>query len=194
MKGSRPLTPDEISRVSQAFDGQYAARNRAMFILGIKSGFRISELLSLTVGDVADANGRIVDDVTVRRRSMKSRRAGRTVPLHPEAKAALAVWVKQLRRHRQHVARYPLFPSREGKHQPLSRIQAWCILRDAYQACGLTGKLGCHALRKTFAKTVYERLDYNLVDTRDALGHANIQSTMHYLGANHDRIRAAILA
>jgi site-specific recombinase XerD len=38
--------------VSQAFRGIYAARDRALFLLGVKTGYRISELLSLRVGDV----------------------------------------------------------------------------------------------------------------------------------------------
>lgn len=55
MKGCRALTADEVVRVSQAFHGTYAERDRALFILGIKTGFRISELLSLGVGDVWQA-------------------------------------------------------------------------------------------------------------------------------------------
>jgi integrase len=43
---------EEITAVSRSFGGTYAARDRALFILGLKSGFRISELLSLRLGDV----------------------------------------------------------------------------------------------------------------------------------------------
>jgi hypothetical protein len=39
MKGCRALTADEVARVSQAFYGTYAERDRALFILGIKPGF-----------------------------------------------------------------------------------------------------------------------------------------------------------
>ena len=43
MKGCRALTADEVARVSQAFCGTYAERDWTLFILGIKTGFRISE-------------------------------------------------------------------------------------------------------------------------------------------------------
>jgi integrase len=96
MKGCRPLSDPEIALVSRSFGGTYAARDRALFLLGIKTGFRIAELLSLRVGDVLQ-HQRIVDQLTVRRAHMKQQREGRTVPLHPEAKAALATWLMTLR-------------------------------------------------------------------------------------------------
>jgi integrase len=57
MKGCRALTPDEVARVSQAFRGTYAARDRALFLLGVKTGYHISELPSLRVGDVWQHKG-----------------------------------------------------------------------------------------------------------------------------------------
>ena len=53
MKGTRPLDNQEIRLVSACFDGNpFAARNRGLFMLGVSTGGRISELLSLTIGDV----------------------------------------------------------------------------------------------------------------------------------------------
>lgn len=52
MKGTRPLDNDEIKRVSNCFDGIFEARNRGLFMIGVSTGGRISELLSLKIGDV----------------------------------------------------------------------------------------------------------------------------------------------
>ena len=49
MKGTRPLDNDEIRRVSAVFTGTFAVRNRRLFMLGVSTGGRISELLSLLV-------------------------------------------------------------------------------------------------------------------------------------------------
>jgi hypothetical protein len=49
MKGCRPLTEAEVALVRRSFGGRYGRRDRALFLLGVKSGFRISELLSLRV-------------------------------------------------------------------------------------------------------------------------------------------------
>ena len=52
MKGTRPLNNKETRLVSACFDGTFAARNRGLFMLGVSTGGRISELLSLQIGDV----------------------------------------------------------------------------------------------------------------------------------------------
>ena len=61
MKGTRPLNNDEIRRVSAAFTGIFEVRNRSLFMLGVSTGGRISELLSLRIGDVYQSN-KIVSD------------------------------------------------------------------------------------------------------------------------------------
>ena len=65
MKGTRPLNNNEIRLVAASFDGTYEARNRGLFMIGVSTGGRISELLSLQIGDVYQ-NGRPVTDTAVR--------------------------------------------------------------------------------------------------------------------------------
>jgi integrase len=84
MKGCRALSDEEIQRVLGSFRGRNAIRNRCLVLLGIKSGFRISELLSLKVCAVWQM-GQVVERVTVDRAHMKKKREGRTVLLHPDA-------------------------------------------------------------------------------------------------------------
>ena len=69
MRGCRPLTDEEVYDVARSFWGEHARRDKALFLLGVKSGFRISELLSLRARDVRQA-GRLVDRVTIERRHM----------------------------------------------------------------------------------------------------------------------------
>jgi integrase len=175
MKGCRPLTDEEIRLLQHSFGGVYAARDKALFLLGVKSGFPISELLSLRVEDVAQ-HGRLVDRVTVQRRHMKNQREGRTVLLHPESKAALATWLLTLRQMPGCTAQTFVFRSRKGLNRPISKVQAWRILREACATNELTGKLGTHCMRKTFAKKIYHQLSYDLIRTKRALGHQNIVS------------------
>jgi integrase len=187
MKGCRPWTDSEATQVAASFGGKYAARDKALFLLGLKSGFRISELLSLQVGDVCQY-GQLVDRVTVRRQHMKRKTEGRTVLLHPDAKAAIAAWLLESELQ----ATDYLFQSRQGG--AMTRQQAWAILREAYETNGLTGQLGTHAMRKTFANRVYEKLGHDLVKTQRALGHKNINSTVSYLSFAEADIDAAVLA
>jgi integrase len=193
MRGCRPLSDHEVDQVAAGFTGATACRDRALFLLGCKTGFRISELLSLRVADVHQA-GRAVDRVTVERRHMKKKRQGRTVMLHAAAKAALETLVAELRAAGRAEAGSFLFQSREGGHRAMTRFRAWQLLKAAYLSCGLTGKLGTHSLRKTFADRVYDRLSKDLIRTQRALGHSNIASTISYLGFREEEIDEAILA
>ncbi len=124
MKGTRPLTQPETEAVLKSFRGKYQARDRALFLLGLKSGLRISELLSLRVGDVLQY-GAAVERISVERRATKGRREGRTVLLHPEARAAIEVWLGELDARGRLDPDQFLVPSRKGRNRPVSRVHAW---------------------------------------------------------------------
>lgn len=64
MVEARPLTVDEIYAVENAFEGTYADRNRLMFMFGVFTGPRVSELIAFTVGDVWQ-NGQPVTHVLI---------------------------------------------------------------------------------------------------------------------------------
>jgi len=179
--------------VQASFGGTYADRDTALFLLGVKSGFRISELWSLRIGDVSQ-HGRLVDRVTVPRRQMKNTREGRTVLLHPEAKATLATWLLTLRQDPSATVQTFVLRSRKRVNRPISKVQAWQILHEAVTTNELTGKVGTHAMRKPFANRGYHQLNHDLVKTQRAMGHKNINSTVAYLSFVEDEIDQAILA
>jgi site-specific recombinase XerD len=52
MRVGWPLTDAEVSLVSKSFRGTYGKRNKALFVLEHRTGFRSSELLSLIMDDV----------------------------------------------------------------------------------------------------------------------------------------------
>jgi hypothetical protein len=52
MRGCRALTDTEMDFVVKNFPGTYAARDKALFPVGVKSSIRISELSSLRVSAV----------------------------------------------------------------------------------------------------------------------------------------------
>ena len=79
MKGTRPLDNDEIRLVSACFSGTFEARNRGLFLLGVSTGGRISELLSLRIGDVYQ-NSAAVTDLLFGKSITKGGEVSRTVP------------------------------------------------------------------------------------------------------------------
>ena len=110
MKGTRPLDNDEIRSVSTCFTGTFEIRNRGLFLLGVSTGGRISELLSLRVGDVYQ-NRRAVTDLLYTKRIVKGGEVSRSVPVNADGRRAIDELVNWHRRHYRSVAsKRPFFP------------------------------------------------------------------------------------
>ena len=192
MKGTRPLDNDEIRRVSAAFSGTYEVRNRGLFMLGVSTGGRISELLSLRVGDVYQ-NDKPVTDLLFDKSIVKGKESSRAVPVNVDGRHAIDALVKWHRERYGDVDdKRALFPSRNKNGSvALNRQTAHDLLKEAFTAAGLNGKLATHSLRKSFAQRVYEQSgDIYLV--QELLGHRNIATTQKYLGVNYASAREAV--
>ena len=74
-----------------------------------------------------------------------------------------------------------LFRSQRGVNRKMSRSQIAKIIHDIYDSHKMTGKLGMHAWRKTYAVTLYHILGKELLKTQRAMFHENINSTVRYL-------------
>ena len=191
MKGTRPLDNDEIRSVSTCFTGTFATRNRGLFMLGVSTGGRISELLSLTIGDVYQ-NQQPVSDLLFDKSIVKGGEVSRAVPVNRDGRQAIADLIAWHRgRYRTSRAHRPLFPSRNKRGSiAMNRQTAHEILKKAFTAAGLNGKLATHSLRKSFAQRLYEEsADIYLV--QELLGHKSVATTQKYLGVNYQSARQA---
>jgi site-specific recombinase XerD len=190
MIGCPALSPNELKLALAHLEGRHALRDRALVVLGVRSGLRVSELLALKVGQVWDGE-RVVDRFYVNRQATKGKQAGASIVMHPEAARALNLWI----RHRGLVERPQdyLFPS-QGKSRHLSRKSAWRILHRAFQRAGVTGMAGTHCMRKTFANNVHKALGGDLFRTAKAMRHSSPLTTLRYLSFKQEEIDRAILA
>ena len=192
MKGTRPLDNDEIRRVSSAFTGMYEIRNRGLFMLGVSTGGRISELLSLRIGDVYQ-NGTAVTDLLFDKAIVKGGETSRAVPVNVDGRNSIDALVNwQSDRYGSVDDSRPLFPSRNGKgQQQMSRRTAHNVLKDAFMTAGLNGHLATHSLRKSFAQRLYDSTG-DIFAVQEMLGHRNVSTTQKYLGVNYAEIRSAV--
>ena len=192
MKGTRPLDNTEIRRVSTCFTGTFETRNRGLFMLGVSTGGRISELLGLTIGDVYQ-NRAAVTDLLYDKSIVKGGEVSRAVPVNRDGKQAihdLVAWHRE-QYNTTHNSR-PLFPSRNGQGtQRMSRRTAHDVLKAAFEAAGLNGHLATHSLRKSFAQRLYDRTG-DIFVVQEMLGHRNVATTQKYLGVNYASVRQAI--
>lgn len=195
MKGTRPLDNKEIRLVSICFDGNpFEHRNRGLFMLGVSTGGRISELLSLTIGDVYQ-NGKPVTDLLFDRAIVKGGEISRAVPVNVDGREAIEALIDWHAEKYQTIApSRPLFPSRNKNGSvAMNRQTAHEMLKKAFLAAGLNGKLATHSLRKSFAQRVYEESgDIYLV--QELLGHRNVSTTQKYIGVNYATARETVEA
>ena len=195
MKGTRPLDNDEIRLVSACFTGNpYEVRNRGLFMLGVSTGGRISELLSLTIGDVYQ-NGRAVGDLLFDKSIVKGGEVSRAVPVNVDGRQAIENLINWYREQYKTISpSRPLFPSRNKNGSvAMNRQTAHEMLKKAFTAAGLNGKLATHSLRKSFAQRVYEESgDIYLV--QELLGHRNVSTTQKYIGVNYATARETVEA
>jgi integrase/recombinase XerD len=194
MKGCRALSDTEVPAVVDAIRGRYMLRDRALMVLGLRTGLRISELLSLRISSVW-RQGRLLERVHVEKRHTKGRLEGKTLPIHAQAKIALEVWLgAYIQFSTDSDTDRPLFPSFPGSGKPLTRMSGWRIFKRALSRAGLVGPgLGCHVTRKTYAARMWEALGHDLIRTQAALCHKSVSSTAAYVGVNTAEVEAAIM-
>ena len=195
MSTARPLLPEEEIKILSALDRR---RDQVLFLFGRLTGFRITELLSIRVGDIWDRAG-VLSEITLSRQRLKGghgvqrrRVRSRTVPLNPQLRAALQTYLDE----RFEGTPAPddfLFASRTGENRPISRVQAYRILKSAAAATGRPERIATHSLRKTFAHDVFARSGHDLVLTQRALGHSSVVTTARYVSPDEGAVSAAIL-
>ena len=192
MKGTRPLDNDEIRLVSACFTGTFQIRNRGLFMLGVSTGGRISELLSLTIGDVYQ-NKKPVSDLLYSKFIVKGGEASRSVPVNADGRRSIDALVNWHRAHYGSIAsKRPLFPSRHKSGTlPMHRQTAHAILKTAFIVAGLNGHIATHSLRKSFAQRLYDKTS-DIYMVQELLGHRNISTTQKYLGVNYADAKAAV--
>ena len=192
MKGTRPLDNDEIRQVAAAFTGTFSVRNRGLFMIGVSTGGRISELLSLRVGDVYQ-NNKPVSDLLYSKSIVKGGEVSRSVPVNADGRKAIDALVNWHREHYRSVAsKRPLFPSRHNSGTvPMHRQTAHAILKTAFIEAGLNGHIATHSLRKSFAQRLYEATG-DIFAVQEMLGHRNVSTTQKYLGVNYSSIKKAV--
>ena len=192
MKGTRPLDNKEIRLVSACFDGTFAVRNHGLFMLGVSTGGRISELLSLTIGDVYQ-NRSAVTDLLFDKSVVKGGELSRAVPVNTDGRRAIEDLVAWHRQHYNTTHRSrPLFPSRNGQGtQRMSRRTAHDVLKSAFEAAGLNGHLATHSLRKSFAQRLYDQTG-DIFSVQEMLGHKSVGTTQKYLGVNYASVSDAL--
>lgn len=154
-------------------------RNYTMIVMGLNTAFRIGDLLELRWQDVCLPDGRLHRHICI-----KEQKTGKShiVPINDALRRSLETY----RTCCENVeASGYLFPSIRYKSQPLSRYQAYRIIKNAAKECGLSEHVSCHSLRKTFGYYAWKQGTPPAM-LMDLYNHSSYQITKRYLGIEQD--------
>jgi site-specific recombinase XerD len=160
-------------------------RNKLLFVLGINTGLRISDILSLTIADVATKKG-IVDRLELREQKTKKKR---TIALSKKACRLIERYIEKERPNAGFDE--PLFRSQKGG-KAISRQHAYEILNDAARSVGIIERIGTHSLRKTFGYFAYKQ-GIDLAMIQKLLNHSSQTETLRYIGITQEQMDEVVL-
>ena len=151
-------------------------RNYIMLIIGIYTGLRISDVLKLRVKDVKNRANISIREIKTGKQKM--------FEINPRLKKELAVYVQGKNQNDY------LIKSRQGINKPISRVQAYLILRDLADLFSLE-QVGCHTLRKTFGYHHYNQY-HDVLILQKIFNHSHPTITMRYIGIEQETINKSI--
>lgn len=183
MKRSHVLNDREIKRVFAAITrSAFPARNRAMFMLSIYAGMRVGEIAALRVEDVLAADGSVREQIQLNASQTKGNEA-RTVLLSTQVQAELGDY---LRKNKCRTG--ALFVSKVGKGFSSNSL---CQLFARIYADSGVDAATSHAGRHYFLTSLADK-GVSIHVLAALAGHKNLSTTMVYLTANANVMRAAV--
>ncbi|SMB95161.1 Phage integrase family protein [Desulfonispora thiosulfatigenes DSM 11270] len=158
----------------------FGSRNHLLFVLGINSGLRISDLLKLKIKDIMN-KGKVKSYIELRETKTSKIKK---FPVNKASEKAITRYITSLDEIKPEMY---LFKSRKGDNQAISRVQAWEILNAAAKEVGITEPIGTHSLRKTFGYHAYQAgIDITLL--QKIYNHSAPSITLRYIGITQDDI------
>ena len=186
MSGMRSLPLPEVVRLLEDLPVKYAA----LTAIGVTTGCRITEILSLRRFDLLTREGHLKERIAFLKLKGRGGKVAHRKLAIPESYRPIILRSEETRGYDR-----PddlVFRGQLGR--PLSRLTVYRRFREI-----LGEGYGTHWMRKTFAQELFRYfIRENPADpmralelTRQALGHARIDTTVKYLGIREEKIEAA---
>ena len=174
---------NKLKRMLEFLEMKGNKRDALLLKFGLNTGLRINDILRLKVKHLFDSSGNLneyldlFESKTIKRRNRKLKQIKLNSVIRPEL-------ISYVRYYGLGLDDWIFFSLRDPMN-PLDRVRAWTILKDAAKKAGIA-KFGTHSMRKTLAYNVYnETKDLALV--MRLLNHNDPDHTLRYIGVvQHD--------
>lgn len=180
---AKVLNEQEFKRlILVAKDSSYAVRNVAIIYCSFGLGLRAKEIASLTIGDIADRNYQLLDEISLTRSMTKGEKQRHAFLTNAKIRKALQEHLDSLKTLSFNK---PLFMTlRKSRFTP-NTLQKW--FHDLYIKAGIHGA-SSHSGRRTFITRLIEQ-GADIKAVSKLAGHASIVTTAIYVEDNPDRLK-----
>jgi integrase len=174
----------KIAQIKNLLRGQKRYRDLLLFVVGINTALRISDLLKLQVNHFIDSDGKIQERFWIKEQKRGKRQE---ITINLSIQEALREYFNAY----PHIVDDPekalFFNPRTGN--AIKRGQAWKFITGICKDVGLNGNYGTHSLRKTWGYHArMQGVDLALIMYK--LNHNSIAYTKRYLGITDDELEA----
>ena len=153
-------------------------RNYLLFEIGIYIGIRVSDILNIKVKDIRNKDNLKLREIKTGKEKL--------MPIPAHLKREINWYIEDKKMQDEEY----LFKSRKRQYKPISRIQAYKILKSIAKKYKLEN-IGTHTLRKTFGYHFYKRTnDVALLMT--ILNHSDPSITLRYIGIQQDNVNKSL--
>lgn len=157
-------------------------RNYALLTMGLNTALRISDLLALRWEDVLDfSKNEILGHICLVEQKTKKKSS---IYMNSSVRHALVMYRDDME-SKQKYFRPEQYLFLSQKKMPISRTQAWRIIKKAAIGCHIEGVISPHSMRKTFG---YHAWKQGVPPTllMDVYNHSSYKITKRYLGIGQD--------
>lgn len=159
-------------------------RNYTLIIIGLNTALRISDILSLqwkNVYNFSKGQFRMHMHLTEQKTGKET-----IIAINPSVISALEKLARSFVCEKEgiHAEDY-LFTGRKNKETPISRFQAYRIIKEAAVFAGIEEHISCHSLRKTFGYFAWKQ-GVPPAMLMNIYNHSSYQITKRYLCIEQD--------
>lgn len=165
---------DDITKIEN-FLSLKNKRDRLIFVFGINTGLRVSDILALNIGDVKDKSSIVIRE--------KKTGKYKKFPLNTKLQTLIKDYLKDVSKNRLNT---PLFLGEKGSR--MCRSVVYRFLNEAVDALKLeVGAIGTHTMRKTFGYHHYKQFN-DIALLQNILNHSSPAITLRYIGITQEEI------
>ena len=169
MKFVQPIRDPEVLNKFKKELLKRSYRDYMMFVIGVNTGLRISDLLSLKVEDVRAKTHIIITE-------KKTGKYNRFL-INDMLRVEINKYIDEMKQEEY------LFKSKKTK-KPITRVQAYRILNQVAKKLGID-EIGSHSLRKTFGYHHYKSYK-DVALLQSIYQHSSPSITLRYIGISDE--------